>query len=85
MTLSDTDTAQLWETFRAGGGAELVCDVIASMMRWGDACGDTAAKHRSIGIVEALVDLVEVPDVHASQMDDHPPVKWRCGHQGRAQ
>ena len=24
MTLSDTDTAQLWETFRAGGGAELV-------------------------------------------------------------
>ena len=24
MTLSDTDTARLWETFRAGGGAELV-------------------------------------------------------------
>ena len=24
MTLSDTDTAHLWETFRAGGGAELV-------------------------------------------------------------
>ena len=24
MTLSDTDTAQLWETFRAGGGVELV-------------------------------------------------------------
>ena len=24
MTLSDTDTAQLWETFRAGGDAELV-------------------------------------------------------------
>ena len=24
MTLSDADTAQLWETFRAGGGAELV-------------------------------------------------------------
>ena len=24
MTLSDIGTAQLWETFRAGGGAELV-------------------------------------------------------------
>ena len=24
MTLSDNDTAQLWETFRVGGGAELV-------------------------------------------------------------
>ena len=26
MTLSDIATAQLWETFRAGGGAELVRD-----------------------------------------------------------
>ena len=28
MTLSDTATAQLWETFRAGGGAELVRDAV---------------------------------------------------------
>ena len=33
MTLSDTDTAQLWETFRAGGGAELVRDAVRLVLQ----------------------------------------------------
>ena len=28
MTLSDSATAQLWETFRAGGGAGLIRDAV---------------------------------------------------------
>ena len=33
MTLSDTATAQLWETFRAGGGAELVRDAVRFVLQ----------------------------------------------------
>ena len=33
MTLSDTDTAQLWETFRAGGGAELVRSAVRLVLQ----------------------------------------------------
>ena len=33
MTLSDTATAQLWETFRAGGGAELVRDAVRLVLQ----------------------------------------------------
>ena len=33
MSLSDTATAQLWETFRAGGGAELVRDAVRFVLQ----------------------------------------------------
>ena len=33
MTLSDTATAQLWETFRAGGGAELIRDAVELVLQ----------------------------------------------------
>ena len=33
MTLSDTDTAHLWETFRAGGGAELVRSAVRLVLQ----------------------------------------------------
>ena len=33
MTLSDIATAQLWETFRAGGGAELVRDAVRLVLQ----------------------------------------------------
>ena len=33
MALSDTATAQLWETFRAGGGAELVRDAVRLVLQ----------------------------------------------------
>ena len=36
MTLSDTDTAQLWETFRAGGGAELVRSAVRLVLQEAD-------------------------------------------------
>ena len=33
MTLSDIATAQLWETFRAGGGAELGRDAVRPVLQ----------------------------------------------------
>ena len=33
MALSDIATAQLWETFRAGGGAELVRDAVRLVLQ----------------------------------------------------
>ena len=33
MTLSDTATAQLWESFRAGGGASLVREAVELVLQ----------------------------------------------------
>ncbi len=33
MTLSDTATAQLWESFRAGGGASLVRETVELVLQ----------------------------------------------------